>query len=149
MSHQGVALPAAPAQEKESTRRGSTRRVAPPPGGGRWRQRLEVAFFVSPALALMAVFVVWPIVSAVRMSFYRWKVFGPMEDFVGLLNDELALSVKAEDIGRGLDTVESWDSVHLLALCTILERETGRPLSLADVLEAPSLEALYLLAVSP
>ncbi|MFJ8017174.1 acyl carrier protein [Streptomyces sp. NPDC096339] len=72
-----------------------------------------------------------------------------VEDFVGLLNDELALSVTAEDLGRGLDTVDSWDSVHLLALCTILERETGRPLSLADVLEAPSLEALYLLAVSP
>ena len=34
----------------------------------------------------MAVFVVWPVVSAVRMSFYRWKGFGPMDDFVGLDN---------------------------------------------------------------
>ncbi|MFA6299706.1 MAG: sugar ABC transporter permease, partial [Nocardioides sp.] len=95
MSHQGAALPAAPAREKEATRRGRTRRVAPssagPPGGGRWRQRLEVVFFVSPALALMAVFVVWPIISAVRMSFYRWKGFGPMEDFVGLRNYERVL----------------------------------------------------------
>ncbi|MCD4535167.1 sugar ABC transporter permease [Nocardioides sp. cx-169] len=41
---------------------------------------------MTPALALMGVFVVWPIVSAVRMSFYRWKGFGPMEDFVGLRN---------------------------------------------------------------
>ena len=32
----------------------------------------------------MAVFVVWPVVSAVRMSFYRWKGFGPMDDFIGL-----------------------------------------------------------------
>ena len=39
---------------------------------------------MTPALALMAVFVVWPVVSAVRMSFYRWKGFGPMDDFVGL-----------------------------------------------------------------
>lgn len=42
--------------------------------------------FVTPALALMAVFVVWPVVSAVRMSFYRWKGFGPMDEFVGLRN---------------------------------------------------------------
>lgn len=34
----------------------------------------------------MGVFVVWPIVSAVRMSFYRWKGFGPMDDFVGWRN---------------------------------------------------------------
>ncbi|MFC9295703.1 phosphopantetheine-binding protein [Streptomyces sp. NPDC057011] len=72
-----------------------------------------------------------------------------VEDFVLLLQDELALSVSAEDLGESLDTVESWDSVHLLALCTALERETGRALSLADVLEAPSLEALYRLAVAP
>lgn len=72
-----------------------------------------------------------------------------VEDFVLLLQDELALSVSAEDLDRGLDAVESWDSVHLLALCTALERETGRPLSLAAVLEAPTLEALYLLAVAP
>ncbi|MBT2442561.1 acyl carrier protein [Streptomyces sp. ISL-36] len=72
-----------------------------------------------------------------------------VEDFVLLLQDELALSVEVEDLGRSLDTVDSWDSVHLLALCTVLERETGRPLSLADVLEAPSLEALYRLAVTP
>jgi raffinose/stachyose/melibiose transport system permease protein len=54
--------------------------------------RLEVALFVSPALALMAVFVVWPVVSAVRMSFYRWKGFGPMDDFVGWRNYERVLT---------------------------------------------------------
>ncbi len=63
------------------------RRVAPRPGRrGGWRQRLEILLFVTPALALMAVFVVWPVVSAVRMSFYRWKGFGPMDDFIGLDN---------------------------------------------------------------
>ncbi len=54
--------------------------------------RLEVAFFVTPALALMGVFVVWPVVSAVRMSFYRWKGFGPMDDFVGWRNYERVLT---------------------------------------------------------
>ena len=47
---------------------------------------------MTPALALMAVFVVWPVVSAVRMSFYRWKGFGPMDDFVGWANYDLVLN---------------------------------------------------------
>jgi len=34
----------------------------------------------------MGLFVVYPIYSAVRMSFYSWKGFGPMVDFVGLKN---------------------------------------------------------------
>jgi hypothetical protein len=72
-----------------------------------------------------------------------------VEDFVALLRDELALPVRTEDLGLAWDAVESWDSVHLLTLCTALERETGRPLSLADVLEAPNLEAVYRLAVQP
>ncbi|MFE9445700.1 acyl carrier protein [Streptomyces sp. NPDC006602] len=71
-----------------------------------------------------------------------------IDDFVALLRDELALSVTADDIGLGFDAVPSWDSVHLLSLCTILERETGRPLALSEVLEAPSLEAVYRLATA-
>ena len=42
--------------------------------------------FVTPALVLMALFVVYPVFSAARMSLYRWKGFGPMVDFVGLEN---------------------------------------------------------------
>jgi raffinose/stachyose/melibiose transport system permease protein len=75
---------------KVVTRR-EERRVAPRPVGTGWRQRLEIVMFVSPALALMAVFVVWPVASAVRMSFYHWKGFGPMDDFVGLNNYRLVL----------------------------------------------------------
>ena len=66
--------------------------MAPRPVGSGWRQRLEIAFFVTPALALMAVFVVWPVVSAVRMSFYRWKGFGPMDDFIGIDNYRYVLT---------------------------------------------------------
>jgi len=60
--------------------------------GAGWRQRLEIVLFVTPALALMALFVVWPVVSAVRMSFFRWKGFGPMDDFIGLDNYQLVLT---------------------------------------------------------
>ncbi|MGY1802177.1 carbohydrate ABC transporter permease [Blastococcus sp. SYSU D00922] len=64
-------------------------------GAGKRRERLEILLFVAPALALMATFVVYPVYSAARMSFFRWKGFGPMDDFVGLdnyvrvLNDEV------------------------------------------------------------
>jgi raffinose/stachyose/melibiose transport system permease protein len=63
-------------------RRGTGR----PAGRGKGRQRLEILMFVTPALALMALFVIYPVASAVRMSFYSWKGFGPMDDFVGLRN---------------------------------------------------------------
>lgn len=69
-----------------------------------------------------------------------------IDDFVVLLRDELALSVTPEQVRQGFDAIPSWDSVHLLSLCTVLERETGRPLALSEVLEAPSLEAVYRLA---
>lgn len=91
MTDEGTVVPAVPVHADLATRRGS-RRVAPRPVGPRWRLRLEVALFVTPALALMAVFVAWPVVSAVRMSFYRWKGFGPMDDFVGWRNYERVLS---------------------------------------------------------
>lgn len=50
------------------------------------RKRLEIAFFVTPALALFLLFVIVPILTAVQMSVYRWNGFGPLVDFVGLRN---------------------------------------------------------------
>ena len=94
MDQKGVALPAAPVHSDLVNgvgRRGQDARRPPRPVGSRWRQRLEITAFVTPALALMAVFVVWPVASAVRMSFYRWKGFGPMDDFRGLDNYRLVL----------------------------------------------------------
>ncbi|GAA3652626.1 carbohydrate ABC transporter permease [Microbacterium marinilacus] len=57
-----------------------------PASAARWRKRAEIAFFVAPALALFVLFVVWPIITAVQMSLYKWRGFGPMVDFVGLGN---------------------------------------------------------------
>lgn len=59
-----------------------------------WRARGEIAFFVTPALLLFAVFVVWPIITAVQMSLFRWRGFGPMVDFVGLANYIAVLTSK-------------------------------------------------------
>jgi acyl carrier protein len=71
-----------------------------------------------------------------------------IDDFIALVRDELGLPVTAGDASRGLDEIPGWDSVHLLWLLTALERETGRQVSLPDVLEAASLEQIYLTAVA-
>ncbi|WP_033434368.1 phosphopantetheine-binding protein [Saccharothrix syringae] len=70
-----------------------------------------------------------------------------IDDFVALVGDELGLVIDREDVGRHLDEVAGWDSVLLLGLLTALERETGRRVPFADVLEATSLERIYALAV--
>jgi acyl carrier protein len=66
-----------------------------------------------------------------------------IDDFVTLVRDELGLPVTAQDVGRSLDEIPGWDSVHLLWLATALERATGTQVSLARVLEADCLEQIY------
>lgn len=51
-----------------------------------WRKGAEITFFVTPALVLIAMFIVWPITRAVQFSLYKWKGYGPLVDFVGLGN---------------------------------------------------------------
>lgn len=57
-----------------------------------WRKRLEILFFVTPALALVGAFIAVPVVQAMRYSLYRWNGLGPLENFVGLENYARALS---------------------------------------------------------
>ncbi|MCD0451748.1 phosphopantetheine-binding protein [Actinocorallia sp. API 0066] len=70
-----------------------------------------------------------------------------IDEFVSLVQDELGLDVTPEDVGRSLDELAGWDSLHLLTLATLLERTTGRSLVLTDLLEARSLERIYAVAV--
>ncbi|GAA1808943.1 carbohydrate ABC transporter permease [Nesterenkonia flava] len=93
VSAPAVASPATSTPAEGPAVRRKVRAAGPARGAGRkgasrakWRKRAEIAFFVTPALALLAVFVAWPIVTAVHMSLYRWRGFGPMVDFVGLAN---------------------------------------------------------------
>ncbi|MFI6985322.1 acyl carrier protein [Embleya sp. NPDC050154] len=71
-----------------------------------------------------------------------------LDDFVALVRDELGLPITSANAADSFDRLAGWDSVHLLWLLTALERHTGRRISLPDVLEATSLEAVYTLAVS-
>ncbi|TCO62326.1 acyl carrier protein [Actinocrispum wychmicini] len=70
-----------------------------------------------------------------------------VDEFVAIVRDEIGLPVTADDIARDLAELPGWDSVHLLTLLLIMERRTGRRISMPDVLEAKTLEQIYLLAV--
>ncbi|GHI97930.1 MULTISPECIES: phosphopantetheine-binding protein [Streptomyces] len=70
-----------------------------------------------------------------------------IDDFLVLVRHEIGLPVGPEHADVPLDQVPGWDSMHLLALLTALERQTGRSISLPDVLEAESLHEIHELAV--
>lgn len=63
-----------------------------------WRMALEVIGFTAPALVLFFMFIVGPMIRAVEFSFFRWKGFGPLVDFVGLKN---YVSVLTNDVFIG------------------------------------------------
>lgn len=66
-----------------------------------------------------------------------------LEDFVAILQDDLGLSITIADAGKDLDQVPGWDSAHILQLMSMLERETGHPVALPDLLSAASLKEIY------
>lgn len=70
-----------------------------------------------------------------------------INDLIGLVRDELGLKLTVQDADRDLDEVAGWDSVHVLWLITVLERHTGGRISLPELIEARSLQAIYDLAV--
>jgi raffinose/stachyose/melibiose transport system permease protein len=83
--------PATSKAQAPAAGRASVRPAGPGPGGRRRsgdsvRMRLEILFFVAPAMLVFLFFVVWPIIKAVQFSVYRWKGYGPLVDFVGLKN---------------------------------------------------------------
>ncbi|MFI6024470.1 acyl carrier protein [Amycolatopsis magusensis] len=71
-----------------------------------------------------------------------------VDDLVTLVRDELGLPVTTSDAGRSLDELPGWDSVYLLWLLTAVEKKTGRPVSLPDLLEAGSLSDVYSLVAA-
>jgi acyl carrier protein len=66
-----------------------------------------------------------------------------IESFVTLVRDELNLAVSDEDVQSSLEDIPGWDSVHLLTLIMLLERETHKQLSIPEVLAADSLARIY------
>jgi raffinose/stachyose/melibiose transport system permease protein len=56
------------------------------------RAAWKILPFLLPALALYAVFVMLPVVQAVRYSLFKWNGMGPLTQFVGLDNFTTALN---------------------------------------------------------
>lgn len=50
---------------------------------GKWRQALTAAAFLLPAALLLAVFVYWPMITTVRLSFFQWNMISPTPLWVG------------------------------------------------------------------
>ncbi len=53
---------------------------------------VTITAFLLPALVLYIVFVIFPIIQAAHFSLYKWNGLGPLEDFVGLKNYQLAFA---------------------------------------------------------
>lgn len=56
---------------------------------GKW---LTISLFLLPALALYLVFVIVPIIQAAHFSLFKWNGLGPLEDFIGIKNYQVALA---------------------------------------------------------
>ena len=88
-----------------------------------WRKRLEIFFFLAPALVLFALFVVVPVIQAGRYSVFNWNGLGPMDNFVGLKNYQHALK----------DTVFTDAVVHnfvIVALSIVIQLPLGLGIAL-------------------
>lgn len=70
-----------------------------------------------------------------------------LEDFVAILQEDLGLRITIEDADRDLDQVPDWDSVHLIELMSVLEKQGGHPVALPDLLGASNLAEIYAMAV--
>lgn len=68
-------------------------------------------------------------------------------DLISLANEHLGTDLEPEDAGRELTELPSWDSVHLLRLVSLLERELGRPVPVAEMLQARSISEIWTVAV--
>ncbi len=55
----------------------------------RW---VTIVLFLLPALVLYITFVIVPIIQAAHFSLYKWNGLGPLDDFIGLKNYQVALA---------------------------------------------------------
>ncbi|MFI1395439.1 acyl carrier protein [Streptomyces sp. NPDC020681] len=69
-------------------------------------------------------------------------------DLISLANEHLGTDLEPADAARELTELPCWDSVHLLRLVGLLEQELGRPVAVAEMLQARSLSEIWTAAVA-
>ncbi|MEU6557727.1 phosphopantetheine-binding protein [Streptomyces sp. NPDC046915] len=65
--------------------------------------------------------------------------------FLDAVRDELGLDLTEEQAAADFDVLPEWDSVHLLRLLMLLERETGRSVPVGSLLQTRSLREIHAL----
>lgn len=87
---------------------------------------IVLAAFAAPAIALFALFVVYPLISSVRYSFYNWSGTGPLSDFIGLRNYSYTLFSHdfAPEFWRAV-----WHNVYFFAISMVLTLLVGLTLA--------------------
>ncbi|MGW7260561.1 phosphopantetheine-binding protein [Streptomyces sp. NPDC054834] len=68
--------------------------------------------------------------------------------FLDAVRDELGLDLTEDQAAADFDLLPEWDSVHLLRLLTLLERETGRSVPVGSLLQTRSLREIHALVTS-
>lgn len=68
--------------------------------------------------------------------------------FLDAVRDGLGLDLTEEQAAADFDLLPDWDSVHLLRLVMLLERETGRSVPVSRVLQARSLREIHSLVTT-
>ena len=65
------------------------------------------------------------------------------QEFLEIVNDELALPLQAGDLDDDLDSVVSWDSMHVMTLVTSVERRTGHRVPVGRLMAVRTLREIY------
>ncbi|MEV4441661.1 phosphopantetheine-binding protein [Streptomyces sp. NPDC049577] len=73
---------------------------------------------------------------------------GDVGELIALVNEELGTALRPADAGAPLGTLPGWDSLLLLRLVAVLERHTGRPLPVGDVIAAGSIAGIHAVVVA-
>ncbi|MFG2480664.1 acyl carrier protein [Streptomyces fagopyri] len=68
--------------------------------------------------------------------------------FLEAVRDGLGLDLTEEQAAADFDLLPDWDSVHLLRLLMLLERETGRSVPVARLLKARSMREIHSLVTT-
>src|SRR5215510_1451484 len=92
-----------------------------------WPSDKSVALFLLPAFVFLTLFIVWPVLLSIQLSFYDWNGIAPVRTFVGLANWK-ALAVDGifwKALGNNLMVVALSIGIQLpvaMALAVMLHR---------------------------